>query len=180
MHSLTMFHNVRLPHSALLGSLDAPADPHANLLDVMHRVAIGTIAIGCISLPALQGVATIGAMYSLRRHVGSGAKRTPILTFRTQHAPILATAADAFVMQALQRWAIEQFCDRRVDGRVRNGVAAVFKSVMVQHSQRGVLAVSERCGAQGMFAHNMLTTFYVSHYATAMYPLSDMRFSVAG
>ncbi|KAI0818485.1 acyl-CoA dehydrogenase NM domain-like protein [Trametes gibbosa] len=160
MHSLTTFRNVRLPRGALLGSLDAPADAHANLLDAIHRVAIGTIAIGCLTLPGLQCAATIGAMYSLRRQVGSAAGRTPVLVFRTQHAPVLAAAADAFVTRALQRWAIERFCDARSDGRVRHAIAAVFKSVMVQHSQRATLAVSERCGAQGMFAHNMLTALH--------------------
>ena len=65
-------------------------------------------------------------------------------------------------MQALQRWAIEQFCDTRIDSRVRHGIAAIFKGVMVQHSQQGALGVSERCGAQGLFAHNQMTCLHVS------------------
>lgn len=146
--------DVRLPCSALLGSLEKPADVHANLMDVIHRVPIGTIAIGCLTLPAIQYTATIGALYSLCHHVGSGAKRMPILAFRTQHAPILAVVANAYMPQAFQHWAIRQFCGTQLDARVRHGVAAVFKSVAVQHEQQGVLSVSERCGAQGLFAHN--------------------------
>ncbi|KAL1945615.1 hypothetical protein VTO73DRAFT_1617 [Trametes versicolor] len=160
MHSLTRFRNVRLPRSALLGSLEKPSNDHANLMDVIQRVAIGTIAIGCLTLPAMQCTATIGGLYSLRRQVGSGAKRMPILAFRTQHAPILAVAVNAYVVQALQRWAIGQFCDALLDVRVRHGIAAVFKSVAVQHEQQGVLAVSERCGAQGLFAHNQLSCLH--------------------
>ncbi|OJT09472.1 Peroxisomal acyl-coenzyme A oxidase 3 [Trametes pubescens] len=160
MHSLTRFCDVRLTRNALLGSLEKPADVHANLMDIIHRVSIGTIAIGCLTLPAMQCTATIGALYSLRRQVGTGAKRMPILAFRTQHAPILAVAANAYVIQALQRWAIAQFCDIRLDARVRHGIAAVFKSVVVHHEQQGVLSVSERCGAQGLFAHNQLSCIH--------------------
>ncbi|KAM5537960.1 hypothetical protein V8D89_008436 [Ganoderma adspersum] len=159
-HSLTTFTNVRLPRSALLGSLEAPASIHANLLDIISRVTVGTIALSCVALPAMKALTTIGTMYSLRRQIGPPARRTPILAFRTQHAPVLAAAADTYVMQALQRWAIERFCDERLDGRVRHGIAAVFKGVMIRHSQQDVIAVSERCGAQGLFCHNQMMCHY--------------------
>ncbi|OJT05089.1 Acyl-coenzyme A oxidase 2, peroxisomal [Trametes pubescens] len=157
MHSLTTFHNVRLPRSALLGSLPRPLDNHANLMDIIHRVSIGTMAIGCVPLSSMQACATIGAMYSLRRKIGSPTKPVPVLAFRTQHGPILTVTASAYVTQALQRWGIAQFCDKTLDPRVRHGIAAVFKSVMVQLSQQGSMHVSERCGAQGLFAHNQMT-----------------------
>ena len=163
LHSLTTFTNVRLPPAALLGSLERPENLRANLMDVISRVNIGTIAIGCFALPALQCYATIGTLYSLRRCVGpvdNPQKRTPILSFRTQQAPILSAAANAFVLQAFQQWTITQFCTAR-DSRVRAGIAAVFKSVMVQHSLQCALAISERCGAQGLFAHNQITSTHV-------------------
>ncbi|KAH9851442.1 acyl-CoA dehydrogenase NM domain-like protein [Lenzites betulinus] len=158
-HSITTFRNVRLPRGALLGSLDKPSNAHANLMNIIERISIGTIALGCLALPFMQCYATIGTLYSLRRQIG-GVHRTPILSFRTQQMPILATVANAYVMQALQRWAIAQFCDTRLDARVRHGIAALFKGVMVQHSQQGALGVSERCGAQGLFAHNQMTTLH--------------------
>ena len=164
-HALTTFTNVRLPRSALLGAIEKPTNVHANLMDIIWRVAIGTMALGCVALPLLQCYATIGTMYSLRRVIGSAtdpALRTPILTFRTQQAPILAATANAYVMQALQQWSIKQFCNPSIDGRVRHGIAAISKAVMVQHSQQGALAVSERCGAQGLFAHNQMTCLHVS------------------
>ncbi|KAI0819314.1 acyl-CoA dehydrogenase NM domain-like protein [Trametes gibbosa] len=160
MHSLTTFHNVRLSRGALLGTLAQPPNVHANLMDIIHRVSIGTIAITGVALSAMQCYATIGALYSLRRKVGSPSKQVPILSFRTQHGPILTVAASAYVMQALQRWAISRFCDKSLDGRVRHGIAAILKAVMVQHSQQGALSVSERCGAQGLFAHNQMTRIH--------------------
>ncbi|KAI0633863.1 acyl-CoA dehydrogenase NM domain-like protein [Trametes polyzona] len=168
MHSLTTFHNVRLPRSALLGSLARPSDLHANLIDIIHRVSIGTIAIGCLALPMMQCYTTIGALYSLRRKIGSPTNQVPILTFRTQHGPILTVAANAYVMQALQRWAIAQFCDQSQDMRVRHGIGAIFKAVMVQHSQKGALEVSERCGAQGLFAHNQMTCLHSENRGLAI------------
>ncbi|KAI0819334.1 acyl-CoA dehydrogenase NM domain-like protein [Trametes gibbosa] len=159
-HSITTFRNVRLPRGALLGSLSKPANMHANLMSIIERITIGTIALGCLALPFTQCYATIGTMYSLRRQIGGPTNRKPILTFRTQQAPILAAAANAYVMQALQRWAIAKFCDKGLDGRVRHGIAAIFKGVMSQHSQQGALGVSERCGAQGLFAHNQMTTLH--------------------
>ncbi|KAI0818486.1 acyl-CoA dehydrogenase NM domain-like protein [Trametes gibbosa] len=159
-HSITTFRNVRLPRGSLLGGLDKPADLHANLMAIVERITIGTIALSCIALPFLQAHTTIGTLYSLRRQIGSPTSRTPILTFRTQQAPILAAAANTYVMQALQRWSIKQFCDKRLDGRVRHGIAAIFKAVMVQHSQQAAMGISERCGAQGLFNHNQMTTLH--------------------
>ncbi|KAH9851410.1 acyl-CoA dehydrogenase NM domain-like protein [Lenzites betulinus] len=160
MHSLTTFHNVRLPRSALLGSLARPPDLHANLMDIIHRVSVGTIAITGVALSAMKCYATIGALYSLRRRIGSPSKPVPILSFRTQHGPILTVAASAYVMQAMQSWAIARFCDKNLDARVRHGIAATLKAVMVQHSQQGALNISERCGAQGLFAHNQMTRIH--------------------
>ena len=162
MHSLTTFKNVRLPRSALLGSLEAPASVHANLLGIISRVTVGTIALSCAALPAMKCLATIGTMYSLRRQIGPPARRMPILSFRTQHAPILTAAANVYMMQALQRWAIEKFLDQGLDARVRHGIAAIFKSVMIRHSQQDAIGVSERCGAQGLFMHNQIMCHYVS------------------
>ncbi|KAI0644433.1 acyl-CoA dehydrogenase NM domain-like protein [Trametes meyenii] len=159
-HSLTSFHNVRLPPTALLGSLEKPADIHANLMDIIHRVAVGSLALAGLALPFMQCYATIGTLYSLRRTIGGPSKRTPILSFRTQQAPILTVTANAYVLQALHRWATKQFCDTRLDGRARHGIAATVKSVMIQLSQQGALGVSERCGAQGLFAHNQMTSIY--------------------
>lgn len=110
----------------------------------------------------MKCLTTIGTMYSLRRQVGPPTRRTPILSFRTQHAPILTAAANAYVMQALQRWAIEKFLDGGLDGRVRHGIAAIFKGLMIRHSQQDAIAVSERCGAQGLFVHNQMMCHYVS------------------
>ena len=137
-------------------------------MDIISRVNVGTLALGFHAIPALQCYTTIGALYSRRRLVGPIAdpeKQVPILSFSTQQAPILAAAANAYVLQAFAHWAMAEFCNAR-DQRVRAGIAAVFKSVALQLSQRSVIDVSERCGAQGLFSHNQFVTLYVSELNT--------------
>lgn len=165
-HALTYFNNVRLPPTALLGSLEKPTSLYASLMQAISRVAVGTIALGCLSIPFMQCYATIGTMYSLRRTVGSPDNRQPILQFRTQQLPILTATAQTFVMSAFAQWATKAFCDSNIEWRVRHGIAAVLKAIGVQHSQAACLAVSERCGAQGLFAHNQMTVLHVSSSVT--------------
>ena len=167
-HAITTFTNVRLPSTALLGSFERPKDIHANLMSIISRVNVGTLALGSLALPFLQCYTTIGTLYSLRRVIGPApghTKRLPILSFRTQQGRLLAAAANAYVIQALQKWTVAQF-SAADDSRVRAALAAIFKSVAVQHSQQSALAISERCGAQGLFAYNQITNLYVSDLCT--------------
>ncbi|EMD32148.1 hypothetical protein CERSUDRAFT_119122 [Gelatoporia subvermispora B] len=156
-HALTSFHNVRLPGSALLGSLEKPRGRVSPVHSTWSRVAVGSIALGCLALPMMQCYATVGVMYSLRRKVNKG---TPILEFRTQQIPVLAATAQACMAQALRTRAIRLFSDFTLDAQVRHGMAIIYKAIMVQHSQSSSVTVGERCGAQGLFSHNQFTTLY--------------------
>lgn len=128
----------------------------------MWRVVCGTIAIGCLALPIMKCYATIGAMYSLRRHVGGPNDRLPIMHFRTQQIPILTLTAQIYVMEAFVQWCIGIFSDTTVDFRVRHAIAGILKTTIVGHSNAGGIAISDRCGVQGLFAHNQMTTMHVS------------------
>lgn len=161
-HSLTYFNNVRLPRSSLLGTLDKPKDPHTSFLSVISRVAVGTIAIGSLGLPVLQLAAYIAAKYSLRRTIiDSKGVTKPIISFRTQKAPVLTAMAQYFVMKALQGVATNIFVDGTYDIRVRTAVGTILKVVMLQHCQASSLELGDRCGAQGLFEVN---TFSVNFY----------------
>ncbi|KAH9942406.1 acyl-CoA dehydrogenase NM domain-like protein [Epithele typhae] len=149
-HSITTFTNVRLSHSALLGSLDMPANLHDNLMHITSRICVGTVALGSIAIPFMELT-----RLSARSTPSAPDRCMPILTFRTQQIPLVGTVADVHVLRALHRSIVQQFCSER-DARVRRGLAAVFKSVMVQHSQQDAMGISERCGAQGLFAHNQI------------------------
>jgi hypothetical protein len=162
-HSLTSFKRVRLPDNALLGSLESSGSVRNDFLMAIWRVAVGSVALAGMGVSHLKISSTLGALYSQRRTVGDATTGTsaPILKFRTQQIPILTAVAHAKVLEAYSRWTVARFTNYDEDIRVRHGVAACYKLVSVQLSQAAVLAISERCGAQGLFQHNMLTRMHV-------------------
>ncbi|KAG2754410.1 acyl-CoA dehydrogenase NM domain-like protein [Suillus brevipes Sb2] len=160
-HALTSFDHVCLPPSALLGDLAKSDRVHHDFMSSIWRVAVGSLVLGSMAIPVLQMSSYIAARYFQRRHVTSVyGIPLPILSYRTQQMPLLHAIAQTFVLKALYKWAIEQFMDRNLDARVRHGVAACCKAVMVQHAQIANCSLSERLGAQGLFEYNRLSTFY--------------------
>jgi alkylation response protein AidB-like acyl-CoA dehydrogenase len=161
-HSLTSFHNVRIPYSALLGTAAKPTDLRTAFFANIARVAVGTIAIGSLGLPALQVSAFIAAKYSNRRIVvDAEGTRKPIMAFQTQKIPILTALAQSFVMQAFHDKAVSIFCQTGLDHGVRHAMACILKAVMIEHAQRANLTLGDRCGAQGLFEVNQLTAMHV-------------------
>jgi acyl-CoA oxidase len=99
----------------------------------------------------------VAGRYSMRRKVtGARGQPTPIISFRTQQLPILHALAQVFVLEAFAKDAAERFVARGLDPRIRYGIAAVFKAVMVHHVQSSLFALAERCGAQGLFEENQI------------------------
>ncbi|KAH9990765.1 acyl-CoA dehydrogenase NM domain-like protein [Russula vinacea] len=144
-HSLTYFNHVRLPPTALLGSIKKPADPRAAFFSKINRVAVGTIALGSIGIPVLQVACYVASRYSLRRNVVDATRRgisKPIISFQTQKQPILTAVAQSFVLQAMQKQAVAWFMDPALDPRA---------------AQTANLALGDRCGAQGLFEANQLS-----------------------
>lgn len=160
-HALTSFNNVVLPASALLDSTEH-LDRNVFMAS-LFRVAVGSIALGTTAASILRVVASIGARYSLRRTViGNSSTPSPIINFRTQQIPIFTALAQAHVVRAFDKWAVDAFRDVDMDPRVRHGIAACFKVTAVQLSQAANLSVSDRCGAQGVFEHNQMSVLHVS------------------
>ncbi|KAG1900135.1 acyl-CoA dehydrogenase NM domain-like protein [Suillus fuscotomentosus] len=160
-HALTSFHHVRLPPSALLGDLTKSDTIHRDFMSSIWRVMVGSLALSSLAIPYLQVGSFVAARYFQRRHVTSlQGNPMPIISYRTQQLPLLHAIAQAFVLRALHKWAVEQFMDQSIDVRVRHGIAACCKAVMLQHAQVANYALSERLGAQGLFEYNQLSNFY--------------------
>lgn len=160
-HSLTYFNHVRLPPTALLGSIRRPKDPRASFFSKIYRVAIGTIALSSLGVPSLQVGSYIAARYSLRRHVvdANGVSK-PIISFQTQKQPILTAVAQSFVLQAMHKGAVSRFMDHSLDPRVRHAIATVHKVIMIQTAQWANFVLGDRCGAQGLFEANQLPAMH--------------------
>ena len=162
-HSITTFKNVKIPAGALLGPLEkSPLESVRS----KWRIAVGSLALGSVGLPAAKMHSYIGGKYSLRRHVGAGDRKVPLIYYRTQQIPVLGAIAASYVLEAYQVWSWQRFSDTSEDMRVRHGIASTFKAVAVQIAQDIALNISERCGAQGVQAYNMMTSMHVSYKTT--------------
>ncbi|KIJ43422.1 hypothetical protein M422DRAFT_253302 [Sphaerobolus stellatus SS14] len=50
--------------------------------------------------------------------------------------------------------------DKSLDPRLRRGVTTCVKAVLMMHSQNANIALSDRCGAQGLFEYNQMSTLF--------------------
>ncbi|KZT00998.1 acyl-CoA dehydrogenase NM domain-like protein [Laetiporus sulphureus 93-53] len=154
-HAVTSFDHVRLPSTALLGSLEKPRNLRDNFISCIWRVSVGSLALAAMAVPLLSVNAYVAARYSLRRTVtGSDGVRVPIMSFRTQQLPIMQAIAQAAVIRAHAKAGAAIYKDTSIDHRVRSGVAAAAKASMTQHAWSSLAILSERIGAHGVFEHN--------------------------
>lgn len=79
-----------------------------------------------------------------------------VMKFRTQQLPILRAIAQFHVLQAYLVHSAEAFKTRKMDPRVRHGIATAFKAVAVQHAQKSIKAINDGCGWHGFYEHNQL------------------------
>ncbi|KAL4935087.1 hypothetical protein BDV06DRAFT_137715 [Aspergillus oleicola] len=156
-HALTVFNHVRLPGSALLGSHEKPVSDRDHFQATIQRVGAGTLFLSGLVIPALKLAVYNTSQFSLRRKVtGHDGSPMPVISFRTQHLPILHAVAQYHVLQAFLVEAATIFGNQKVDPRVRHAVATVFKAVALQHFQRSIKALNEGCGWHGHFEDNQI------------------------
>ena len=155
---------MRLPPTALLGSIKKPADSRGAFFSKIYRVAIGTIALSSLGIPSLQIASYIASRYSQRRHViDAGGISKPIISFQTQKQPILTAVAQSFVLQEMHKEAVVLFMNPALDPRVRHAIATVHKVAMIQAAQAANFTLGDRCGAQGLFEANQLSAMHVRY-----------------
>ncbi|TCD67919.1 hypothetical protein EIP91_011783 [Steccherinum ochraceum] len=156
-HAITHFDHIPLGKEALIGSIDKPRDPRESFLDVTWRVSVGSLAMSVFSVPMLTVATYIAGKYSIRRTVtGPDGKPLPIISFRTQQLPIFHALAQSFVLKAYALEATRTFSEFEGDIRVRRGLGACIKSIMVHHAQSSLYDLAERCGAHGLYEHNQI------------------------
>ncbi|KAL5362174.1 acyl-CoA dehydrogenase NM domain-like protein [Aspergillus floccosus] len=154
-HCITMFDHVKLPPAAILDRQVHEAGSKSHFHSMIWRVHIGTLALSTTLIPILKRAVFVAGKYSFRRHVTStGGVSKPIISFRTQQRPILRTISQIAVYESFAEAAVKIFMDSGIDYRVRHGVATAFKAVLTQAAQTSLFALSERCGAQGLFEQN--------------------------
>ncbi|KAG7447424.1 acyl-CoA oxidase [Guyanagaster necrorhizus] len=155
-HAITHFTQVRLPQWSLLGPVGDKPSTHNDFLIAIWRIAVGTLALASVALPAMQIAAHIAYKYSLRRTVGIPAQ--PIISFRTQQIPIFTAVAQTYVIEAWTKHAIKHFMDPAADRQARHAITTIYKSVVMENAQTTHFNLSERLGAQGLFDYNQIIT----------------------
>ncbi|KIJ36027.1 hypothetical protein M422DRAFT_179856, partial [Sphaerobolus stellatus SS14] len=161
-HSLTYFTNVRLHLEALMDTMDKLENVRQGFFQQISRVVAGTLSMGVSALAPMKIGCFITARYSQRRMVtdASTGKLRPIISFRTQHAPILTVLAHIYVMEAFSKKCITLFSDNSIDFGLRHCITAVGKIGLLGHCQESLISLSERCGAQGLFEVNQLSVLH--------------------
>ncbi|KAG7095207.1 hypothetical protein E1B28_005982 [Marasmius oreades] len=159
--SLTRFHQVHLPPTALVASdisvLTVPERPLEAWWAEIWRIQLGTLAVPGPWISAMKAAAFIGGKYSMHRSIiGTKNQPTAIIAFRTQQWPILNATAVSMIMDKWYPRAIRYAMDGTTDHRVRHAMSVIVKATVCRHFQRSVPEVAERCGAQGTFEHNYM------------------------
>ncbi|KAK7441230.1 hypothetical protein VKT23_016709 [Stygiomarasmius scandens] len=160
-HSLTSFHHVKLPRSALLGSLAKPESNRMQFLSTIRRVTIGSLIVATLAIPSIQIAVYTAAKYSHRRKVQAAAPEPfPIFSLKTQQRPILYGFVDSIVFKALLEHVIPKFHDSRNSEDLLRAYAAICKVLFYKHHQDTLDTLIGRMGAQGVFRYNGLTSAY--------------------
>ncbi|KAJ7649473.1 hypothetical protein DFH06DRAFT_1193252 [Mycena polygramma] len=166
-HSITSFNHVKLPSYALLGPVGSKSADRAlvraNHISTIWRTAVGGLALGASMIPAIERAGYIAGRYSQRRTVGvPNAPRVQILSFRTQHAPILVALAQSFVAKEFLKVTLVNFKNEESDLAVRMAWGTILKATLVDHGKIATSVLSSRMGAQGLFAHNEICSLHTS------------------
>ncbi|RDW78585.1 putative acyl-CoA oxidase [Aspergillus mulundensis] len=154
-NSITYFNRVTLPGTALLGSLQKPANERDHFLATIHRVGAGTLSLSSVAIPGLKIVTYNAARFSARRFIlGNDGSPMPVINFRTQHLPILHAIARYHVLQALLIEAATLFRNPKLEPRVRHAVATIFKVLAVDHFTKSIKALHDGLGWRGVYEQN--------------------------
>ncbi|KAH6972674.1 hypothetical protein EDB80DRAFT_596136 [Ilyonectria destructans] len=168
-HAITSFKHVRLPPTALLGSLSKPREPRADFFRQIWRVSIGTLSLSIMGVSSIKMASEITARYSQRRLTAGPADhvRIPIMSFSTQQHPILRGLVNGVVLDAYARWTISNFMNPKRSQLVRHAFGTIFKASVVQASHH-LKELSERCGWQGLFSYNQISELALTFQGNAI------------
>jgi alkylation response protein AidB-like acyl-CoA dehydrogenase len=123
-------------------------------LSSIWRVKAGSLALPLQMIPAMKRGVFVAGKYSQRQHIlGPDQKPKPIISFRTQHGPILHALAQLSVLDDYAQKSIQYFKHSNLAAPVQHAIGTMSKA-FVQNISSISFTLSERCGAQGLFGKN--------------------------
>ncbi|KAI1114437.1 acyl-CoA dehydrogenase/oxidase [Nemania sp. NC0429] len=162
-HASTSFRYVPLPANALLGDLHGqlPNDERKYFMRAIHRVTVGTLCLSTSNATVLRVSGCIAGRYSAKRRVGAP-KSVPILSFSTQYGPIARILAHAAVFDKYAMEAMRSFVANAGKLDIENVIAGVFKTTVLDYTQKALSELVDRCGWQGLYAHNQISEVWLA------------------
>lgn len=166
-HAITSFNRVPLPATAFVGDIKFTRHPRIQFLTSIWRLGIGAVTMAALCIPGLRVGAYITTQYAKRRKVAnSQGAVVPILSFRTTQIPILRALSQAAVLEAFYKelrpyFSASDHLDLSSVLNIRNGLAAVFKTLSIHHYRNSSITLTDRLGAQGLFTENQLVSMEV-------------------
>ncbi|KAB8273365.1 hypothetical protein BDV30DRAFT_238788 [Aspergillus minisclerotigenes] len=122
-----------------------------------RRGAVGSLAFTTVLIPLMKRAVSVAGKYSLRRQITrQNSKPVPIISLRTQQLPILHALAQIAVFEPFAQDSIQQFKRSNDILVIQQVISFTFKAVRCQASQPMFHALSERCGAQGLWEYNQI------------------------
>jgi acyl-CoA oxidase len=157
-HAITYFDHMRLEASSLLGDLADPKDSRKDFFRQISRVTIGTLSLSMTAIPILRLSAFILGRYSQRRLVAGvrPQERVPIISFATQHTPILTALTYASILEAFAEEASKSFTRQHRSPQVQAALACIFKQTAIHSAESVSNELIDRCGWQGLYKHNQV------------------------
>lgn len=168
-HSITSFTHVKLPSTALLGTMEKPDNSHTDIRRQLWRVTIGALTISLANVNSLRVASYIAACYSKRRLVGRGPLGgvIPIISFSTQYRPILRGLVAGEMLLTFAHSTIDAINAAGSSLHVRRGMITVFKATVL--NSFGIMQeVAERCGWRGFYPHNQIAELYLTFSGNAV------------
>ncbi len=164
-HSLTSFSHVPLPAEALLGRLHgSPKDERREFLRAIHRVTVGTLCLSTSNATVLRVAGCIAGRYSAQRLVGAP-NPVPIISFSTQYGPIARILAHGVVFDNWALDSMQMFMANMKKPDMQNVIGGVYKATVLSYTQKSLSDLVDRCGWQGLYAHNQVSRSLLPHHS---------------
>ncbi|CRK49131.1 hypothetical protein BN1723_017004 [Verticillium longisporum] len=171
-HAITSFSHVKLPRSALLseGNDLERQDSRKALFHQIRRVSVGTLSLSMTFVATLRLSGYVAGVYSQRRRIATMKQNetTPIITFSTQHTPVIDALTQASILEAFANWTVGQFKAQSTNARIQGALACVFKETAIHFGQATMSELMDRCGWQGLYTHNQVCELALAQRGTSV------------
>ncbi|MFE3828903.1 acyl-CoA dehydrogenase [Streptomyces sp. NPDC059092] len=173
-HCVTSFDRVFVGRDALLGGVrgrlgrvtgdgafsSAESNRRRRFLASIGRVSAGKLSMSAGALGGARVALALAVRYGGHRLISGprAAERVPVFAHRSHHGPLTGGLATVFAMTLLHRTVVDAWEARtEANQGETERLVAVAKGWITWRAREIIVECRERCGAQGLLAHNGMT-----------------------